>query len=330
MVQALAILILTGAAVAIAGIMLGRSADEIANITALGEMWTGWVLLAAATSLPEFVTDVSAVKLRAANLAAGDLFGSSLTNMAILAVMALIPFAAEADPGEAPSSLFGAWLAIVLTALGATFTLIHGDLTIAGWRPESIILVLIWIVGTRMLYSAQSNGGANTPAAIAAKDPPADRPSLRRPLIVFAAGSAIIFLIAPSFANSARQFASLSGLGDSFVGTWLLGFSTALPEFVTSITVCRLGAFDLAVANLYGSCAFNMVVFFLMDLASPVPIFSTLDPVLALSGFLAVALMLLGLAAVAYRRRTMFAPNVGGGVLLAMYGFAIWVIYLYR
>lgn len=329
MIHALANLILSGAAVVLAGVMLGRSADQIAAVTGLGEMWTGWVLLAAATSLPEFVTDVSAVKLHAANLAAGDLFGSSLTNMAILAVMALIPFTGEADSGAAPSSLFGAGLAIVLTILGATFTLIHGDLSIGGWRPESTMLVLVWIVGTRILYSSDGAGGADPPAA-AAHDPPPDRGALRRALMVFAAGSAIIFLIAPSYANSARQFAALSGLGDSFVGTWLLGFSTALPEFVTSITVCRLGAFDLAVANLYGSCAFNMVVFFLMDLASPTPIFSKLDPVLALSGFLAVALMLLGLAAVAYRRRTVAAANVGGGVLLAMYGFAIWVLYLYR
>ena len=218
----------------------------------------------------------------------------------------------------------------MLTVLGAAFTLIHGDLTIAGWRPESTILVLIWIIGTRILYLNQNDDDAKAAAEIAVKDAPAARDSPRRALIIFAAGSAIIFLIAPTFADSAHQFAALSGLGDSFVGTWLLGFSTALPEFVTSITVCRLGAFDLAVANLYGSCAFNMVVFFLMDLASPVPIFSTLDPVLALSGFLAVALMVLGLAAVAYRRGPASAANVGGGVLLASYGFAIWLLYLCR
>jgi cation:H+ antiporter len=331
MVHALAVLILTGAAVAIAGIMLGRAADDIANITALGEMWTGWVLLAAATSLPEFVTDVSAVRLHAANLAAGDLFGSSLTNMAILAVMALVPFAPDAHGEDSPSSLFGAWLAIALTALGAAFTLIHSDVAIAGLRPESATLVLIWIIGTRILYSRQNANGANAPAAASPANSPASRLSLRRPLMVFAAGSAIIFLTAPSFADSARRFAAISGLGDSFVGTWLLGFSTALPEFVTSITVCRLGAFDLAVANLYGSCAFNMVVFFAMDLASPrAPVFSMLDPVLALSGFLAVALMVLGLAAVAYRRGPDAAANVGGGVLLASYGFAIWLLYLCR
>jgi cation:H+ antiporter len=150
------------------------------------------------------------------------------------------------------------------------------------------------------------------------------------PILIFAAGSAIIFLVAPSFANCARRFAAISGWGDSFVGIWLLGFSTALPDLVTSFTACRLGAFDLAVASLYGSCAFNMVVFFVMDLASSRPVFSLLDPVLALSGTLAVVLMLLGVAAVALRRQHALAPALRGGVLLASYGIAIWIIYAYR
>src|SRR5438309_9472161 len=107
MTHAFTMLVLSGAAVVIAGILLGHSADQIANATGLGEMWTGWVLLAAATSLPEFVTDVSAVRLHSVNLAAGDLFGSSLTNMAILAVLALVPFAVsgnQAIPGVARTS----------------------------------------------------------------------------------------------------------------------------------------------------------------------------------------------------------------------------------
>jgi cation:H+ antiporter len=149
-------------------------------------------------------------------------------------------------------------------------------------------------------------------------------------ILIFAGGTATIFLVAPLFAKCARQFAAVSGWGDSFVGTWLLGFSTALPDLVTSITACRLGAFDLAISSLYGSCAFNMVVFYAMDLLSPQPVFATLDPVLALSGFLAVVLMLLGVVAVMLRRHIVVAPALRGGVLLASYGAAIWIIYACR
>src|SRR6516225_7205171 len=102
MAHASAMMLMTGFAVVVAGILLGWSADRIATATGLGEMWTGWVLLAGATSVPEFVTDTSAVRIHAANLAGGDLFGSSLTNMAILAVLALsfAPGRAKARAGE--------------------------------------------------------------------------------------------------------------------------------------------------------------------------------------------------------------------------------------
>src|SRR5215471_17357901 len=165
MTHAFGIMLVTGAAVVVAGILLGWSADRIANATGLGEMWTGWVLLAGATSLPEFVTDTSAVRIHAANLAGGDLFGSSLTNMAILAVLALSFAPSEADgsksthPGELQSSpdLFNAGLAIVLTILGTAFILLHTNIGSRGLRPESLSLLLIWIAGTRILYKRQQS-----------------------------------------------------------------------------------------------------------------------------------------------------------------------------
>jgi hypothetical protein len=67
-----------------------------------------------------------------------------------------------------------------------------------------------------------------------------------------------------------------------------------------------------------------------MDLASPRPVFSLLDPVLALSGGLAVILMLLGVVALALRRRVVLDQTLRGGVLLACYGVAIWILYALR
>ncbi len=342
MVQAFGMMLVTGAAVVIAGILLGWSADRIANATGLGELWTGWVLLAGATSVPEFVTDTSAVRIHAANLAAGDLFGSSLTNMAILAVLA-VSFAPGGQKGitgdnsglamtEGSSELLNAGLAILLTVLGTAFTLLHSSISIVGVRPEPMSLLVLWLLGTRFMYKRQQprcdhRGGATSLAG----EPVINR--IRRafwPIAIFVAGGGIIFLVAPGFARNAQRFAAISGWGDSFVGTWLVGFSTALPDLVSSVTACRLGAFDLAVASLYGSCAFNMVVFFVMDLVSTRPVFSLLDPVLAVSGALAVVLMVLGLAVVTLRRHVFPAPSLRGGVLLGSYCVAILIIYACR
>ncbi|MDZ4851644.1 MAG: sodium/calcium exchanger protein [Pirellulaceae bacterium] len=75
--------------VALAGTFLAKSADQIAEITRLGRLLIGSVLLAAATSLPELTVDISAVRQGMPDLAVGDLFGSSLMNLLILAALDL-------------------------------------------------------------------------------------------------------------------------------------------------------------------------------------------------------------------------------------------------
>ena len=73
-----------------AGVGLAFCADVLAERTGLGALWFGAVVVAVVTSLPELVTDVSAVRRGAPTLALGDLFGSSMANMAILASVTLV------------------------------------------------------------------------------------------------------------------------------------------------------------------------------------------------------------------------------------------------
>lgn len=77
------------AVIVVSGSVLARMADKIAEITGWGRMLIGGVLLAGATSLPELTVDITAVRLGLADLAAGDLLGSSLMNLLILAVYLL-------------------------------------------------------------------------------------------------------------------------------------------------------------------------------------------------------------------------------------------------
>ena len=44
-----------------------------------------------------------------------------------------------------------------------------------------------------------------------------------------------------------------TGLGASFIGATLLASSTSLPELSTTITAVRIGSYDMAVANIFGS-----------------------------------------------------------------------------
>jgi len=70
-------------------------------------------------------------------------------------------------------------------------------------------------------------------------------------------------------AGSAKEIAEQSGISATVIGASLVGIATLLPELVTSIAAVRLGAFDLAVENFFGSNAFNMAAFFFVDVAYP-------------------------------------------------------------
>jgi hypothetical protein len=67
-------------------------------------------------SLPELVADVAAVRLEAPDIAAGDLFGSNMANMLILALVSLVP-GTDLFRGAALDNALSASLAIALAAV---------------------------------------------------------------------------------------------------------------------------------------------------------------------------------------------------------------------
>jgi cation:H+ antiporter len=316
----------SAAIVALAGTILTWSADGIAEITGLGRAWVGAVLLATATSLPELGTDIVAVRMHAVNLAAGDLFGSSLANMLVLAILDQWARGGRVVRGAALENALIACLAIVLNALGALFVLSRSDWRLVGVSPAPLLLVLIYIGGTRAIYR---NGVSRIGVALPGRAAHGKAQNLRKHVVSFVGAAIAILVVVPALAWSAKHIAELTGLGNTFVGTWLLGLVTSLPELVTGLAAVRIGQFDLAVGNLFGSNSFNMAIFFLLDLASPTgAIFARVDPSHAISGTLGVVLMGLGLAAILYRaerRFLMIEPD--SALMLLAYFISMWVMY---
>jgi cation:H+ antiporter len=317
----------SGVVVVLAGTALARYADAIAEVTKLGRLWIGSVLLAGATSLPELTTDISAVRLGATDLAVGDLFGSSLANMLILAVIDLLPPRKQVLQQVAFDHALAASLAIALNALAAVLVIIRPAFSFLWISPASLLLLLAYLAGTRVVYRHATREGL-TASASAPSEGAHPPPSLRRSVLGFTVAAVVVLAAAPTFAWSAKGIAEITGVGNTFIGTWLVGLATSLPELVTCIAAVRMGAFDLAVGNLFGSNTFNMAIFFPLDLVQAGSLFAALDPAHALSGLFAVVLMSLGLAAIVYRAKRRFAMLEPSSVLmLVAYGLGMWLLY---
>lgn len=74
-----------------AGARLSYYGDVLAEKTGLGRTWIGVVLLASVTSLPELITEISSVALVGVpDIAAGDVLGSCMFNIVIIALLDLM------------------------------------------------------------------------------------------------------------------------------------------------------------------------------------------------------------------------------------------------
>lgn len=320
----------SAAAVVAAGVALARSSDVIAARTNLGRVWVGSIFLAAATSLPELMTDISAVRINAVDLAAGDLFGSGMANMLILAAIALWP-GAQLFRRAALDHTLSAALAIVMTGMAAIAILLAPRAAVLGLGVGSLVLLAAYLMGTRLLFlhSALVQEAGTTVEMGAPLTAGKRLPSLGWALVRFLVATGVILIAAPIFASSAARIAELTGIATSFIGTLLVGITTSLPELVTSIAAVRIGALDLAVGNLFGSNAFNMVIFAPLDLvAGDVPLLAAVSSMHVVTALVVIVMMAVALGATVYRMKVPGAPVETFALLLvAIYVVGMYLLY---
>jgi Ca2+/Na+ antiporter len=159
------------AVIGYAGYQLTRYADAMAEKLRLSSSWAGLVLLASVTSLPELMAGASAATVAAApDIAVGDVIGSSVFNLFLLALSDLLlrrgSLYAHASRGRIVSAAAGiVLLAIVMvgTLFVALVTATHG----ARRRPHGRVqagrdTTRQWIVST--CRSTVSVSGASLPS----------------------------------------------------------------------------------------------------------------------------------------------------------------------
>lgn len=256
----------SSAVVTLAATKLAEYSDIIGVRTKLGGLFVGTIFLAAATSMPELMASISSFRSGAVNLAAGNFFGSNMTNIALLAVVDLGLRRIPLLRGTAISHSLTAALATVLMLVAVT-SIVLGGVPAIGWVGlDSLLLIGLYFAG---MWLVQRENNANAGSAVI-EEPADDFPSLRRGIIGFIIATAVLLVTVPQLVKASLGIAEITGLGSGFIGTALLSFVTSLPELVAAIAAVRLGAFDMAVGNLLGSNVFNMfglaiADFFLLD-----------------------------------------------------------------
>lgn len=276
---------------------LTKAADIIASRMGLGRLWVGSLLLAGATSLPELATAIGASLKGFAELAAANMFGANMLNMSNLAILLALFGGTQVFQKLAPQQRLVALSAITLTGTATVFSLLHTRIVWLAVSVPGVVIIVTWFVLSAVLRKSSM--------ALAEEESDGEDPShsLSWAWMVFSACAVAIFVSGPVLAISADRIAELTGVGASFVGVLALAIITTLPELTTTVAALRLGAHDMAIANMYGSNAFNIVALAAADLFFPNgSLFSETNTSNSTAGLFALLLMGLGMVQLIRRR----------------------------
>ena len=141
----------------LAAIFLAKYGDTIALRTRLGGMFVGTLLLAGATSLPELLTTISAVNQGVPNLAAGNLLGSNMVNMFLLAVLDLLNRRERLLRKAALKFALSGSLAVFLIGLVVFFAMANIETTIGWIGVDALVIILAYVVAIRLIQTNQTH-----------------------------------------------------------------------------------------------------------------------------------------------------------------------------
>lgn len=314
-----------------AGTKLTKNAAVVAENTGIGTAWVGAIMLPFATSLPELVTTLRAVSINAPDLAMGNIFGSCLYNLALLAVIDLLEGRGAMTARIKQGHIITASLSIITVSL-ASIAMLGVVYLPVGWVGlETLIIALVYLMGSRLIYRYERKNQLSLSADTGLPDRGNNKPGYS-----FSTGRAIGFFLLAALAivfagvfltDAADRIAIMTGLGHTFIGSILLAISTSLPETVTTITALRLGFLDMAVANVFGANFMNLFIIFIADLFySPLPLLYAVSGSHLLSATAVIIFSSIIIFSLVYRSERKVA-RLGYDALLIIIGYLA-VIYL--
>ncbi len=252
------------AVICFAGVRLTNTVDKLSEETGIGRGFLGVFLLALITSSPELFATTTASVIGNTGLSLGNILGSNVFNLTMLVWADLFLFGAALSRNVSVKSLangLGSLLMLGLLGIAMSLAGMGIYLHLLGVPLMDWVLLAVYILLLRNIWREEQN----RPSDMAQAEDGVGR--LWREVAVYSA-MIIVSGILISIVCDKISHIQIKGveLGGTLVGSVLLGMATSLPEMSVTISAVRLGAVDMAIANVFGSNMFNEIIVFFADL----------------------------------------------------------------
>lgn len=312
----LVLFVLVAIVVVISGRWVAYYGDVLAEKTGLGRSFIGLFLLAATTSLPETFNVASAALQDLPDIALGNLLGASMVNFLLLVLLDATHPHPIATRVSRHHVLSVGLVVILLSVAGLGLHLgQQSNLTLA--RLFAALLLPLYSVALWISFKwTQQN-----PTAQPDELPHEPAMTLSVAGARYAAGAVVLIVAAVFLPNLAERLAEESGLARAWVGTFLVGLITTLPEATVTLAAARLGAADLALGNALGSTMFNTLLITFADVLQPMPLFARVS-----AGHFASLTALLGMSGAVLAGLAYGSGQKIGKLSLEMWGIVLFYV----
>lgn len=240
---------------------LSDFADTLSVKTPISGMLIGTILLAGATSLPEVTTSFSAIFINNPDIAVGNVFGSNLFNLFILAIVDLYYRDRQMLAGARREHLYTAFIGLLLAIISLTSLIVKVNITFLSIGLDSLLLIITYILGMVIISRATKVPELeikNKKRVV--EEQSNDDTTVKKAIIGFFISAIVILITGTTLSITGDKIATITGLSSSFVGSFLIAATTSLPEAVAVLSAVHLRNYNLAIGAILGSNMFNMLI----------------------------------------------------------------------
>lgn len=244
------------------GELLVGGAVQVATALGVSPLVIGLTLVGFGTSTPELVTSVQAALSDAPGIAYGNIVGSNIANILLIAGIAalLCPIAVTSDALKRDG--------LVMLAVAAGFAAAVAVMPMGRAIGSMFVLALaVYIIlAFRQERAAAPDHGALHGKSRALQDadpalaPPAPPQASVYVSAMIALGGLVLVVIGGKFlVDGAVSLARGFGISETVIGLTIVAVGTSMPELVTSVVAGLKRQGDVAFGNIVGSNIYNIL-----------------------------------------------------------------------
>jgi len=228
---------------------LVRGASSIAKKAGISPLVIGLTIVAFGTSAPELIVNLFSAFQGSAEIAIGNVVGSSIVNILLILGISAIIYPLTVNKSTVWKEIPFALLAVVMIFIMGNDVFFDGVGYNAITRTDGLALIAIFIIFMFYTFGIAKTTGSSE--KISAYTWPIS--------IVFTlVGLLLLFVGGKVLVDNAIILARLAGLSETLIGLTIVAVGTSLPELATCVVAVIHKEDDIAVGNVVGSNIFNV------------------------------------------------------------------------